>query len=355
MSYWRSSQPSQPTAQNYNNQAYNPNYPHPQAQIVGSATPATNDATCGDCVGPKCWIPLAVILGIGCLLILILVPLSVQYNRFDQISLEKNRVGANVDSNGPVRGQGRYWLGPTIMFQHFDGLYKQIVLNDLSVVASNSVGFRMDVAIQFRINPTDLGKLFDRFNLAWESPATNEIISAIKSETIKHTVETYTTQIEFVRKALENAIVGELAAMHIELKTGGVQIMEIVFQQSVVDQFLRQAVQDQKNEEQQLQQEVDLIEIETEILRQNIEANATRTTETGKAQATAIVTLAQATANRIKLDAETLGFTALFDQFGVTDPNMKREFLEWYNLAGNPSIQILSGVANAIANVASSA
>jgi hypothetical protein len=318
--------------------------------------PNASDMSCWEFVAQKrVWVTLLSILGVGCLLILILVPLSVQYNDFSQISLEKNRVGADVRADGPVRGQGRYWLGPTTSFQHFTGLYVQLVFNDLSVVADNSVGFRMDVAVQIRIKRDELGLLFDRFNLAWETPASNEIISAIKSETIKHSVDTYTRDIEHVRQSLENAIIGELDAMHLELKPGGIQILEIVFQSSVVDQFLRNAVQAQRNEEQQLQQEVDLIETETEIQRLNIEANATRTTETGRAQASAIVTLAQATASRIRLDAETNGFTTLFDAFDVSDPDLKRKFLMWYNVARNPSAQFLSGVPNAIANVAQSA
>lgn len=321
-----------------------------------NGTSASQESSCWETLSQKrVWITLLSIFGVGCLLILILVPLSVQYNDFSQISLEKNRVGANVRSEGPVRGQGRYWLGPTTSFQHFTGLYVQLTFNDLSVVANNSVGFRMDVAVQIRIKRDELGLLFDRFNLAWETPAANEIISAIKSETIRHSVETYTRDIEFVRQSLENAIVGELDAMHLELKPGGIQILEIVFQQSVVDQFLRNAIQTQRNEEQQLQQEVDLIETETEIQRLNIEANATRTTETGRAQASAIVSLAQATANRIRLDAETNGFTMLFSAFDVDDSDLKRKFLMWYNVARNPSAQFLSGVPNAIANVAQSA
>lgn len=296
---------------------------------------------------------IGILLAIGGLLILILLPLSFSYVERGQVGLRATRVSGDVDQDGPVyimdeNHNGRYHLGPGSTIETFDNLIQQDS-QVLNAIASNSRGFKLHVISFYRIIEPELGNLFQKFNQNWKVAAVNEVVSTLKSVAPQYDIDDYVENIETIRVAMENSIRAELRANHLKVIPNGFIIIRVDFQGDIDDQYLRNVIQEQTNEERLIQREVDLILQDTETRKQEILANQTRVKETGAAQAKNIVVEAQAEADKIRGLANTEGFTHLFNHFNVTDPSTRTDFLEYYALENNiENIQLLIGVDNAI-------
>lgn len=311
---------------------------------------------CGDGVSDflyKWRWPIGILMCIGAFLMVVLLPISFSYVEAGQVGLPENRVSGNVDEDGRVytmtlEQNGRYYLGPDKTIQPFDARVQQKVF-ELDVIASNSRGFELHVVCFYRIKQAEVGQLFTKFTQNWETPAQNEVVSTIKSIAPQFDIPDYVTNLNHIRSVMAYELTTALDADHLVTVDYKLLILRADFTGDINNQYLQTVVQVQTNERQLIQREVDIITQDTETQRQAILANKTLVEATGQANATRIVETARAEANKRRELARTIGFTALFDFFNVTNSTTKVSYLEWYALKNNLNrVTILDGVSSVI-------
>jgi regulator of protease activity HflC (stomatin/prohibitin superfamily) len=287
---------------------------------------------------------------------IIVMALSWQYVGPGEIALSKNRVTQNVDEKGRIyrmniEENGRYAVGPDVMFELFDNRIHQYT-GALDVVASNSRGFTLTIACFYRIVEDELGELFTKYNTEWNVPVTNQILETVKTKAPEFSIDDYVINLEQIREELAAVVTRDLRLIHIQTVDMQLLILNCDFTDEVDNQYLRSVVQEQNNERQLIQRQVDIIIQDTETERRGIVANTSLVTANGAAEATRVTQTAQAEAERITELANTIGFTLLFDHFNVTDSASRTKFLEWYALDTNiANIRLLKGVDSALVSV----
>lgn len=296
---------------------------------------------------------------IGGILLCILIPLSFGYVEPGQVALPKNRITKIIDENGRVYEMtldrnGRYWIGLGTVLENFDARIQQKTLS-LDVVASNSRGFILTIVCYYRINPDELGLLFNRFKYDWKTSAQGEIVDTIKGITTQYSINQYINDQLEIQQYMADVISDKLREIHLLPVDDVLIIKRVDFTGTVDTQFLDSVIQEQTNERQLFQREVDLIQQNTETDRRAIVANRTLVTAIGQAEATRIVNTAHAEASKIRNLARTQGFSLLFKHFQVNSSSMKTDFLEWYAKSNNlDNIHLLYDVNNAIVQLSGS-
>jgi len=311
-----------------------------------------------NCIHRYRWL-LFVVGIVGAILLCVLLPISYGYVEAGQVALPKARVSKTVDENGRVYEMtldrnGRYWLGLSTILETFDARIQQKTLL-LDVVASNSRGFILTIVCYYRVNPDELGLLFNRFKYDWKTSAQNQIIDTIKGVTTRYSIDDYVNRQGEIQRAMADIISNKLRQIHLLPVDNVLIIKRVDFTGTVDNQFLQSVIQEQTNEKQLFQREVDLIKQTTETDRRAIEANRTLVIATGQAEAKRLVDTAHAEASKIRNLARTEGFSLLFAHFNVTSPTEKTAFLEWYAKRNNlDNIHLLYNVNNAIIQLSGS-
>lgn len=283
------------------------------------------------------------------ILMAILIPLSFSGLSPSENGLKRSRIGGNVDT-GKIYDSGLHHIGPTYEFEKFDISYQNYV-DKLSVVASNSFAFTLHISAQFRVMPSQIGDIFRQFTTSWRSPIYSRINTVVKRlSTNQFSVNDYSKDISNVRKIIEDELTLELSQINIEMGSNKFQIQEVEFVGETRQRFLDSAVQIQNNERSIIQRIVNLIIKDTDVQRQQINANTTLIRKINIAEADLTVARATSNSKRIVDEGFATGFNILFSNFNVTSSVDKKKFLRYYALSQNDDVRFIRN-ANVILNL----
>lgn len=294
----------------------------------------------------------AILISVGVLFTIIAIGLiggSFPGVELGEYGLKKVDMSGKVDKDGRVYTAGRYGLGPHIVFEKFDAYVQQDIFK-LSISTDNGRELTLKCGVFYYIIKDELGELFKKFNVGWESQAKTKITSTIKTSAQPFSVDQYVTNLEHIEQVIQKALQDILKENHLMLDDHKFVIMEVDFSERVDTQFLRNAIQNQKNEQEDIQKRVELIVQDTTTMAEAIRANKTLTEQTGQAEADKIVAEAEARSKTIVDVATAESFNEFFNHFGVSDASVRARYLEWQALQ-NKDLKLLFGIDSALVQV----
>jgi hypothetical protein len=236
-----------------------------------------------------------------CVFFIIYLPLSVNFVKYDQLALTKNIFGS-VHSK-PILTQGMYILNPMTSLVYFPSTYK-VVKYITPVFSDTGLEFDMEIQFYYKIQNSNLYKIYDNFSLNYVS-----VIETNSKKTIKNVASTFTVG-SFLqnRTYIEQKIAKELNKdlknnIGISCPIEFFKITNIIFPPNIITNALNSAIALQKNEIAENQQNVNVYVIETkqkvsylEALSKEIIGNSVSDSEKIKALSTYKLTKAINTA-----------------------------------------------------------
>merc|ERR1711988_162753 len=151
-----------------------------------------------------CYPCLICLLLTGCLLILILVPMSFTKIEYYEAGLRAQKSTGRVDLD-KVYYPGNYMIGPDFTFKTYPGSLQ--TFNQKVSVFTKSGGdaagttISLDVSFQYRIRASEIGKLYKKVARAWEPLVVTYALDAIKNTAPNYAVDQYLT----IRPTIEAA------------------------------------------------------------------------------------------------------------------------------------------------------
>ena len=301
----------------------------------------------------KVWVPASVLLIIGVILTVALVPPSFSYVGYNELAFKKNTISNKVD-NSTVYENGRYFWGVSVEPLTFPSKYQLIAYkgNDLLIFSTIGTEFPIEVDVYWKFANENLAKIFGKFGKDYNKPFTDKIKASIKNTAPKFTVDQYIANRSYIAETMLNDINTDLSEVHLHINPHKFLLKRIDFPSNIKDKFLRTAVQALENAKALLQQEVELINKETEELIEEIQANITIVNQLAKAQADAIIKSAEADASKIIQEATGDGINYLFEQLNVTNPMDRDKMFQILTILDNENDpKVLIGELGALLTV----
>jgi len=284
--------------------------------------------------------------GIGLLLIVILVPLSLSYVEYYEYGLVHNKITGTVDTKVVYPG-GRYFTGPTKNFLKYqaDSHYER--LDNLSVFSAGtsdkSIGlsFQVDVDFTYLLKEKDIGKLHEEMASSYRTVITSRAKDGIKNEAIYVTYSEFFKNRTHVEQRFKDAVQARWdTEPQVHCTLGQFHVGRIVIPDSVARQHLESKVQNERNDKesyiQQAQVERDITGVE--VNRINLETD--KLLSTVNAQADLLRSKAVVEARKITSDAYINGTKRLFDDTDIVEQKHKQGYAYIRALTEREDVQL---------------
>jgi hypothetical protein len=252
-------------------------------------------------------------LGIGALLTVILVPLSISSVEYYEYGLKQRRTGS-VDTS-QVYTQGRYFPGPAYRFikyqadSHSEQLYSLPVFSAGATTSSVGLSFLIDVDFTYLLQEERIGWLHEELASSYEHVILESAKVAIKNEAIFITFVEYfenRTSVETrFRDAVQRRWDSEASSLPCTLdqfNLGRVQIPA-----GVAARQLESRIQNEKNDRETFSQQAQIERAKTSVLANQINLEEATVTRTSKAEAGLIRAKANAQAQQLQVEAQSNG------------------------------------------------
>jgi len=281
---------------------------------------------------------VVVLVSLGLLLLAILLPLSYTYVDYNEIAFKKSTTDNKVDTSKSYH-TGRYFWGITTTAVKFPSVYQHLSYrdNDLRVFSQQGLEFAIDCDIFYRIAEEDLPDIFKDFGLGYKDRLYDAVKASIKNTAPLYTVNDYLKNRTEITNEFLLRLNDDLRSMHINVRADKLMLQYFDFPENLKQKFLLTAVQEQENEKALLQQEVDLIQKQTDQFVEEIQANITIIHQNGTSTADVLVKNAQATANSIQLSATGQGLAHLFLELNMTDIVDRKKLFELMSILDSSS------------------
>jgi len=237
----------------------------------------------------------------GVVLLVILLPLSFQYVKYNEIAFVKKRTSGTI-SRDNVYTSGRHFLGPDIALVTFPASAVTVEYPGLGVwtkserqteTAAGAAGtaVNIDISFQYQLRPTELSDLYDKVALAYAPFIENVANTAIKNTTTSFTAEEWTQNRAKIQAALFESVDAALDQANADCVS--LQLGYVKFPQTYIDRMLAAAVQIQSNQAEESRQQSKLIRDTTDQKVKFVENDANLITQTAAAKASLILTKAK--------------------------------------------------------------
>jgi len=286
---------------------------------------------------------------IVCLLILILVPISFHYVEYDQYALKKSVTNSKVDYS-KVYDYGQYAWGPSYTTVTFPKLYQFVDFSGaeaLSVFTLTKAQITIEVSFQYRLDRNHLVQIFQSYGTGFDTQVQNVARSTIKNAAPIYDVGQYFTNRANVTLGLATALEAGVSGLWVTVPSSKFQLHSVVFADVVTNKYLQQQIQVQATLQTQAEQNSTLYRQETANLISNYTYQTNIIYSQNAANASLLVSNANADAFRIRQSAEGIGLTYLFLTLGITDQGLKRQFLTLYRSESNNSTRGLFNIGSA--------
>lgn len=294
-----------------------------------------NRAMCG-CLG--------LIAFISMLLLVILLPPSLSYIRYNQYAFKKNTISNFVDQS-QVYENGRHFWG---LFQEpvlFPKTFQRVSFNgnDLMVFSRGSqegetgLEFALECDVFYRLGKENISDIYTKFANTYQDRFVDAIRASVKNSAPNYQVDEYITHRHIIEEAIAQELNHDLADLHFGIENWKFMLRRTVFPSKIRDIFLKTSVQELNNDKSVLEQEVLLIKKETEEQVQEIQANITIVEQVAIAQATALVKKGHAEAARISQEATGQGLNYFLDTLNITSQADRSRVFRLLAVMDNPT------------------
>lgn len=304
-------------------------------------------------------------VGLGLLILVILLPSSFVYFEYNEIGFVKYSINNNVNTDRTY-DVGRYFPGPFYKAVVFPRNYQR-VNSRLAIFTEDGQEFFINVISFYRLDIDRLAEIYDQFGVSsWDSQAGVRIDSMIKSLAPLFTINEYIISREsicsdfFYGASGFTGVAADLEDIGMVIEYDKFWLEEVEIPATIMQRNLDAAVQIEVNQMEENNREVVLVETETTLLEQVIQANITQVVADGDAQVQNIdavadaeiltldanadasidAALAEAEAEALNLLATTDGdgLAELFLALEVTDLGVKAKYIEYFALLDQQTV-----------------
>jgi len=270
------------------------------------------------------------------ILIITIVACSFHYVNYNEMTFIQNRFGT-VDTTSVFK-QGRYFLTLDKFFVTFPSTFQHVVYTT-PVFTDIGLQFDLEVSFYYRLKPTKLGAMYNLYSKNYESRIINIAKTTIKNEAIQYTINDYIQK----RQEIENKLGAVLQSTLDEMV--GVEVPQIYFRLLTINMpntliltSLKSAINLQENQIQQYQQDVTIIQSDTQKMVSSINATSNQVIEYALTQADQIVKNSEfLLINQINT-ARSFGIQYLFNVLNITTDQLEFVKLLAYLDANNSKI-----------------
>lgn len=265
------------------------------------------------------------IFAIGCLLILILVPMAFEKIEYYEAGLLQQKSTGEINTD-EVYSSGNYFIGPDFEFKTFP---VSLLLFDQRIsVWSKSGGadagatLNLDVSFQYRIRKDDIGKLYKKVAMSYEPLIQTFALDAIKNTAPLYGVDEYLTKRSVIEQNFQDnvtaALVNDMFVDVVDL-----QLRRIILSTEYEQTKLSAALQVESNEKEYYVQNKTLIEEQTSLEVLEVDNQAVRVENAAIADANQIKEEAVYEAKKLTEEARSSGLKLMLQDIGLTTDEHK--------------------------------
>ncbi|GAQ90589.1 hypothetical protein KFL_006590020 [Klebsormidium nitens] len=263
-------------------------------------------------------IPLFVI---GCLLMVILLPLSFVTLDYTEYGLVQRRSTGKVYLNKPVYYGGRHFLGPDIKFRKFPADAQFIQLLQIDAVSADKLDTIIDVEFAFFLVRNEVVALKIELDQSYEQVIRNTALAAIKNTAVTFNTADYFLNRTLIEASFFKAVSGAVRPYHAVVPF--IFMSGVTIPAQVSGKQLATAIQLQSNQQQIYASQAAVIRATTNQLVNQIANNATFLIQAASAQAAQIVQNAQTNATNTVQEARRSGLAYYYSTVNITLPKHK--------------------------------
>jgi regulator of protease activity HflC (stomatin/prohibitin superfamily) len=286
---------------------------------------------------------------VGCLLFVILFPMSFSYVSYDEYAFKRNSITHTLDFSETYE-MGRYFWGVgqspmtfprNYVFVDFGGQH------ELSVFDNKGLEIILKSSFEYRILKDKMTELYKEYGLGYEDQIINKARSLIKNAVSeKYNVEDYFQKRQEVTKFINEVLTRELVNLYVEVPPGKFQLRDVVLPSGTKQRYEEIAILTQRNEMKKYQEESSKVRAQTEMQLVNITKQTVSITRSAQAEVGAIHAEAEAQAFNIRQKAIAEGYAKIFSELGITDGKDKMEIVKL--LAVHSGTRYIVGAANEV-------
>jgi len=288
-------------------------------------------------------------LGIACLLVVILVPMSFGDLEYYEMGFTRNKATGEVDTDTVYYG-GRHFVGIMLEFKKFKTTKFSKQYNRINVFNKEKMQIVISCSLQFVLRPEDLKLLHDAYDIRYEPIITLTAGAAIKGAATKYSIDEFrlnrTLVADGMRKAVSDALDGGCCrkdcvkhdcvpgckpynqcgpnkkGMYAAL--AGFQLRLVDLSASQTKRFLRQVLEQELKDTELFKQEEKVTRKKTEELEAEINNLANEVSQNANAERALIEKNADIRSQQIVANATNTGLSLIHDKLGINDAEHKK-------------------------------
>lgn len=259
------------------------------------------------------YIPALLVISI---VIITTVALSFWYVPYNNYALVRSTY-TGVELNN-VYGEGRYFITLDKQLVYFPSTYKEISFTS-KTFAENGLEFDCFITFYYRLPKDKVGAIYDSYSTAYNTRVINNAKQIVKNVASKFSVDNFLNNRTYIETTMAYALEAYLReTVQVEAPNEYFKIVNIIFPKTLIDKSLETAIALQNNQIQLYQQEVNVIEADTNKLKAEIDAKTSRTLEYANNEANKIITNSQSESTRILLLTRSKGIDNVCNAIGIT-------------------------------------
>eukprot|EP01084_Bolivina_argentea_P104357 186865_1 len=271
---------------------------------------------------------------------------------WDEYAFKKSTITNTVDQS-QVYDVGRYVWG----FEHtkvsFPALFQLVELS-LDVSNSEGVSVEIDVSFCYKLPKDNLSDIYSKYGLNYHNQITSYARAAVRNTAGSFSVNDFLAKRGEIATALARNISNLLAIeVFVEVPEYTVQLNNVGFSDSIITTHLSAAINLEKNEQKEYEQQAQLIVTETEKLVQEYDKNTTIILRTAEASKSARIKGAQAKYEEIIGQARGMGIATTMRtlQMDIANESVANTFLRLMSILDNNQTQIINIGSSPVVNL----
>lgn len=272
-----------------------------------------------------CYMCCCPVLALGCLLAIILIPMSFSKIEYYEAGLRQQKSSGRL-SYDKVYDAGNYMIGPDFEFKKFPinlQLFDQRV-----AVWSKSGGddagatINLDISFQYRIRSADIPQLYQKVAMSYEPLVVTYALDAIKNTAPLYGVDQYLTQRSIIEANFKLNVTNALATdMYVDVVD--LQLRRIILSPDYESTKLNAALQVEQNQKEFYVQNKTIIEEETALEVLQIDNQAVQVANAAVADANQIKDTAVYQAKQLVEERRSAGLKYMLTEIGLTSDEHK--------------------------------
>lgn len=262
------------------------------------------------------YLPLAVVMTI---IIIVTVTLSFWYVPYNNYALRRNTY--NGVALGHVYTEGRYFLTLDNSLVYFPSTYKEITFTS-KTFAENGLEFDCYITFYYRLPRENVGSIYNSYSTAYNTRVINNAKQIIKNVASTFSVENFLSNRTYIENTMATSLEPYLyTTIQVEAPAAYFKIVNIVFPTTLTAKSLETAIALQNNQIQEYEQQVNVINADTNRLKAEIDAETSRTLEYANNQASQIITNSQSESAKILSITRSEGINQVCNAIGIINPS----------------------------------